>query len=181
LNYKISLITLATILFSMSIVAIAHCDPGISVTIIEIDPFITSPSDTATYIVNVESMTEAENVRLTVSDGPGLSFNWTMKEFVLAAGANESFGLQATYSGYVPGDFTFTVSGEAWPTGFSYEEASMIGLIETSDWTDYVYVTPTSIIPEVPLGTIMAGASMIVALLAYMAVPRFRRRKQHPI
>jgi hypothetical protein len=34
------------------------------------------------------------------------------------------------------------------------------------------------VVPEVPAGTIMAGVSMIAALFAFMAVPRFRR-KQH--
>lgn len=37
--------------------------------------------------------------------------------------------------------------------------------------------TPQSVIPEVPLGTIIASASMIIALLAYIAVPKLRMRK----
>jgi len=34
---------------------------------------------------------------------------------------------------------------------------------------------PPPVIPEVPLGTIMASVSMIIALVAYIALPRFRR------
>jgi hypothetical protein len=37
---------------------------------------------------------------------------------------------------------------------------------------------PRPVIPEVPVGTVMAGVSMIAALFAFMAVPRLRR-KQH--
>jgi len=38
---------------------------------------------------------------------------------------------------------------------------------------------PPHVIPEVPLGTVMAGVSMIIALVAYMTVPNLRRKKQH--
>jgi len=41
----------------------------------------------------------------------------------------------------------------------------------------YVQQLPSPVIPEVPLGTIMASAAMIIALAAYVAVPK-RRRKQ---
>jgi hypothetical protein len=163
-------------------ISVGRCDPGISVTIIAVDPFISSPSDTATYIVNAESITwEDENVRLMVTGDPELGFDWTVKEFFLAVGATESFGLEATYSGTTPGDYAFTVFGEAWPTWLSYEEAEMLMLIETSSSTDYVHVPPEFVIPEVPLGTVMAGASMIVALVAYITVPRLRRRQRHAI
>lgn len=36
---------------------------------------------------------------------------------------------------------------------------------------------PKSVIPEVPLGTIVASASMIIALVAYVAMPRFRKKQ----
>lgn len=44
----------------------------------------------------------------------------------------------------------------------------------TKHWDTLISITP--IIPEVPWGTVMVSASMILALLAYIAVPRFRRR-----
>ena len=120
-------------------------------------------------------------MRLMVTGDPELGFDWTVKEFFLGVGATESFGLEATYSGTTPGDYAFTVFGEAWPTYLSYDEAEMIGMIETSSSTDYVHVPPEFVIPEVPLGTVMAGASMIVALVAYITVPRLRRRQRHAI
>lgn len=43
----------------------------------------------------------------------------------------------------------------------------------TKDWI------PSQVIPEVPLGTIMASVSMIVALVAYIALPRFRRGSKY--
>jgi len=177
LNHKLLLIPVLALVFTLGLISIGHCSPGISVTIVDVDPFISSPGDTATYIVNVESITtEDENVKLTVSGDADLVFDWTTKEFVLMAGATESFGLEATYSGAGAGDFEFTVFGEGWVLFFTYEEASMMGMIETSSYTDYVHVAPSGVIPEVPLGTVMAGTSMIIALLAYIAMPRFRRK-----
>lgn len=38
---------------------------------------------------------------------------------------------------------------------------------------------PPNVIPEVPLGTVIAGASMIAALAAYVTVPSLRRKKQY--
>jgi hypothetical protein len=37
---------------------------------------------------------------------------------------------------------------------------------------------PTQVIPEVPFGTILASASMVIGLLAYVAVPRFVRTRK---
>lgn len=42
-------------------------------------------------------------------------------------------------------------------------------------WTQ-VHV-PHDVIPEVPLGTIIASAAMIIALVAYVAVPKFRKKQ----
>lgn len=124
-------------MLSLLLVSIVRADPtpGISVTITDVDPSIRSLGDTATYTVNAESITtEDENVKLTVSGDPDLAFKWTLKEFILAAGAIESFGLEATYSGTGTGDFAFTVLGEAWPLYFTYDEAVMFGVIETSSF-----------------------------------------------
>jgi len=38
---------------------------------------------------------------------------------------------------------------------------------------------PPNVIPEVPLGTVIAGASMITALVAYLTVPSLRRKKRY--
>ncbi len=42
-----------------------------------------------------------------------------------------------------------------------------------------VTVLPTHVIPEVPLGTVLASVTMIIALLGYAAVPKWRRKRQH--
>jgi len=178
LKLEMLLLPLLAILLATGILTVARCSPGISVTSIPIDPFVTAPGDHATYTISVESMTtEDENVRLTIYGAPNLEFDWTTKDFVLIAGDTESIALDATYSGTTPGDFAFTVSGEAWPRDWSYEEAAAMGLLETSDFTDYVHVTPQGIIPEVPLGTIMASASIVAAFVAYITVPRIRKRQ----
>ncbi len=48
------------------------------------------------------------------------------------------------------------------------------GLTDTA--TDTKNITPIGVIPEVPLGTIMASAAMIIALVAYVAMPKWRRK-----
>jgi len=40
-------------------------------------------------------------------------------------------------------------------------------------------ILPSPVIPEVPLGTIMASAAMIIALVGYFAIPKFRKRQTY--
>ena len=167
------LISVLLLTFSMAFMLLVKADPGISVTITDVKSYITTPSDVAIFVVNVESVTtEDENVKLTISGDPQLAFNWTTNEFILAVGDSASFGLEITYSGSTPGDFEFTVLGEAWPLGFTYEEAQAMGLMETSSSTDYVNVPPTFIIPIAPAGVITLGLLMTVALALYIKLPR---------
>jgi len=64
-------------------------------------------------------------------------------------------------------DVTFTDTGSIY---YSLE------LVAVS--TDIVLTQlPHPVIPEVPLGTIMASAAMIVALVGYFAVPKFRKKQ----
>jgi len=45
---------------------------------------------------------------------------------------------------------------------------------------DGIITNPTfHVIPEVPLGTIMASAAMIIALVGYLAVPKWRRKREY--
>jgi PKD repeat protein len=48
----------------------------------------------------------------------------------------------------------------------------------TSTATDTKTIGPTGVIPEVPIGTILASASMIIAFAAYITVPKWRRKQQ---
>ena len=48
----------------------------------------------------------------------------------------------------------------------------------TATATDTKTITPMGVIPEVPLGTIVASAAMIIALVAYVSVPKWRRKRQ---
>lgn len=154
----------------------ASASPGISVTITTIDPFIVNynPSglgDTATYIVNVESITtEVENTRLTLSGDPTISFNWTTQEFELAMGSTQSFGLQASATASsTPGIYPFTVLGEAWPLGFTYDDANTWGLVELSSFQANVEIPPTFlVVPELPLGTITAMSAFLVTTGLYI-------------
>lgn len=50
------------------------------------------------------------------------------------------------------------------------------------DYQDFVLSlklrTPSNFVPEVPLGTIMITAAMIIALVAYVTMPKWRRKRQ---
>jgi len=54
-------------------------------------------------------------------------------------------------------------------------ERGSIQMFEDGSFVD----APRSVIPEVPWGTVMASAAMIIALVAYFAVPRWRRKRQN--
>ena len=141
MRFKLLKCAIVFFLSSMLFISIVKADPGISVTITDVDPDISSSGDTATYTVNVESITtEDENVKLTVSGDPNLNFDWATQEFLLLAGDTQSFGLTATVTTFYPGDYEFTVLGEAWPLFFTYEEALLFGIIQTSSYISYVHV-----------------------------------------
>ena len=165
-------------LFSMICISLVKADPGISVTITDVKSYVNTPTDTAIFIVNIESVTtEDENVKLTISGDPTLAFNWTTDEFILPAGETASFGLEVTYSGSTPGNFEFTALGQAWPMFFTYEEALEYGIIEESSFTDYLNVPPSFVIPIVPAGTILLGTIMIATLAIYIKLPRKQKKK----
>jgi len=44
-------------------------------------------------------------------------------------------------------------------------------------YTTLSFMPPTGVIPEVPLGTILASLSMIIALVTYVAMPKFRKKQ----
>jgi hypothetical protein len=130
-----------TMLFLIGTIAIVHCSPGISVSIVDKNRYITSPSGTATFIVNVTSITtQDENLSLTVSGDSHLGFNWTSEDFILPAGATKLFGLSVTNPGGGSGVLNFTASAEAWPVGMTHDQAASMGLIETSSYQDYVQI-----------------------------------------
>jgi hypothetical protein len=57
---------------------------------------------------------------------------------------------------------------------YFYDPAGAV--IPTDKVDGYVQQLPESVIPEVPLGTIMASAAMIIALVAYVTMPKWRRK-----
>jgi hypothetical protein len=70
------------------------------------------------------------------------------------------------------------------PAGSYVVQANFAGDISnrlnpSSDEEPFVVRIVDQVIPEVPLGTVLASASMIIALAAYFAVPRWRKRRQH--
>lgn len=165
---RIAKFALAVALFSMTLVmfstlvSFVKADPGISVTIEDVDPY--APS--ATYIVRAESITtESENVKLAVSGDPSLTFSWTIQEFPLDPGEIKEFPLEVNVAaGTLPGNYEFTAYGEAWPTWMTYDEALMIGMIQTSSYTTYTYVA------AVPEFSTSFSAIASLALCMYLIV-----------
>lgn len=51
----------------------------------------------------------------------------------------------------------------------------------TVDWikVTILYAGPPHVIPEVPFGTIMASTAMVIALLAFVTMPKWRRKQQY--
>jgi hypothetical protein len=152
-------------LFLFGTIATAHCNPGISVSIVDKNRYITSPSGTAMFIVNVTSITtQAENLSLTVSGDSHLHFNWTSEMFILPTGATKLFGLGVTNPGGGSGVLNFTASAQAWPANMTYDEAVSMGLIETSSYADYAQVitpTPGIKLTKVPSATtVVSGTSV---------------------
>jgi len=70
---------------------------------------------------------------------------------------------QVSYTYSAPGTYTVTL-----------RVTDNDGLTDTATATKNI--TPTGVIPEVPLGTIMASAAMIIALVGYFAIPKFRKQ-----
>jgi len=91
--------------------------------------------------------------------------------------------------GYTAADGTVTFWCPA-PKLYKVVEEERTGWINTTDRTQTAYIpphsltmiyfgnmyVPTPVIPEVPWGTVMASAAMIIALVAYAAKPKWRRR-----
>lgn len=51
-------------------------------------------------------------------------------------------------------------------------------MTEIETYATLSFLPPAHVIPEVPLGTIVASAAMIIALAAYVAVPKWRRKQK---
>lgn len=69
------------------------------------------------------------------------------------------------------------VDSETWTgtTSLGELERGSIQMFEDGTFVGQIF----GVIPEVPLGTIMASAAMIIALLAYVVVPRRRKRRRY--
>lgn len=54
------------------------------------------------------------------------------------------------------------------------------GVYDTElDAVDSILIPGFNVIPEIPFGTIMASAAMMIALVAYVAVPKLRRKQEY--
>lgn len=93
-------------------------------------------------------------------DGTIVSYEWDFGDGATAT------GVTATHAYATPGTYTVTLT-------VTDED----GHTDTATATKYIGVSP--VIPEVPLGTVVASALMVLAFAGYIAVPRLRRKQQY--
>lgn len=83
-------------------------------------------------------------------------------------GTTREFDITITVPlGTLPGTYIFDVIADA--DGASYGEQEVT-----------ITVPFAHVIPETPIGTIIASASMFIGLIAYITVPRFRKAIKTP-
>lgn len=93
-------------------------------------------------------------------DGTIMSYEWDFGD------GGTATGVTATHTYTTPGTYTVTLT----VTDNDNNQATA---------TATKTIVPRHVIPEVPLGAIAASAVMIIALAAFVAVPRWRRNHQY--
>lgn len=81
-------------------------------------------------------------------------------------GVNKTFDITITVPiGTLPGTYTFHIIADG--DGVSYGEQEVTIIVPT----------PEFVIPEVPIGTILASVSMIIGFMSYFFIPKFKRKQ----
>jgi hypothetical protein len=106
-----------------------------------------------------------------------------------ASGSYDTDGTIVAYEWDWETDGTYDYSSASATASHTYSTAGMYtvtlrvtdndGLTDTAVATKTVFEEIGPVIPEVPLGTIVISASMIIALGAYLAMPRLRRKSEY--
>jgi hypothetical protein len=96
-------------------------------------------------------------------DGTITEYYW---QYTDGTSGYEAWGATFTHTFPVPGTFTLILT-----------VTDNDGLYTHAQTT--IHITPQQVIPEVPLGTIAASATMIIALIGYLTIPRFRTKQTH--
>jgi hypothetical protein len=106
-----------------------------------------------------------------------------------ASGSYDTDGTITLYEWDWETDGTYDYSSASATASHTYSTAGMYtvtlrvtdndGLTDTAVATKTVFEEIGPVIPEVPLGTIVISASMIIALGAYFAMPRLRKKSEY--
>lgn len=92
-------------------------------------------------------------------DGEIIQYEWDFD----SDGTYDATGVITSHAYPIPGNYTVTL-----------RVTDNDGYTDTA--TDTKIIVPGGVIPEVPWGTIMASAAMIVAFTAYFAIPKLRKK-----
>jgi len=144
-------------------------------------PASANPGDTITYTITFDNL---QNPNLPVTSvvlvdtlPPETTYVSNTGGGIYAAGT-VTWNIGALAGGASTQTVTLTVTINPGTTpGSIITNFATIDSAETPPTTKHwdTIIPPGPVIPEVPLGTVMASALMVIALVAYIAVPRFRR------
>jgi len=118
---------------------------------------------------------------LTAPTGTAIDFDASL--------SSDSDGTIVLYEWDWNSDGTYDYSSASPTASYAYSEDNIYpvtlrvtdndGLTDTATVEVTVYIEQIPAIPEVPLGTIVISASMIIALAAYFGLPRLRRENKY--
>ena len=175
----------------------------VSLEITDNDGLTNSTSATvlvANRILNITANSPA-NILVETPDGSLVGYDSTTKNiFLEIAGASYTGPASEPQNAVLPnpqaGTYVIRIVGTE--TGEYTLTAEVVGeggtIIDSESWSHSIHLgeihaavfqlspegsisNPTfNVIPEVPLGTVAASAAMIIALVAYMATPKWRRK-----
>jgi hypothetical protein len=119
----------------LSFLSYVNANPGILVTVGDLNPSSVYPEQTAVCTVSVESLsTENEALKVHIFGDPLLIFNWTTQETVIDPMTVKEYDLEVKCNINKASNYNITVFCEAWPVNWSYDEATDLGLIGTSSY-----------------------------------------------
>ena len=147
---KLWLLAMVIILgFFLFFTPCVNANPGIVVTVGDLNPSSVNPEQPSVCTITVESLsTEKEGLRIHIQGDPLLIFSWTLQVTEIDPMSVLDFDLEVKCNVNKASDYVFTVFCEAWPVDWTYNNATDLGLVATSSYMTSLNVVN---IPEPPV------------------------------